>query len=163
MASRNDFTSKEWEVLGNTPDAVCMAMIAAQAGGAVAERNAFFEAWKISADQAFANNQLVLTLIRARDALGGDIAFESQRDEAFSSMEAGPTREAALLFCRSAGELLRAKGDAADFDAYHQWMLFLAHRIAQSSKTGGFLGFGGTAVSDAERDLMNDLTSALKG
>lgn len=163
MASRDDFSTKEWEVLGNTPDAVCLAMIAACGGSAVAERNAFFEAWKISADQAFGNNQLVLTLIRDRDALGGDIAFEAQRNETFSAMEAGPTREAALSFCRSAGELLRAKGDAADFDAYQQWLLFLAHRIAASSKTGGFLGFGGQAVSDAERDLMNDITAALKG
>lgn len=163
MATRNDFTSKEWEVLANAPDAVCLAMIAAQAGGAAAERNAFFEAWKISSDQAFADNQLVLTLIRGRDMVGEDIAFEAQREEAYSAMEAGPAREAALTFCRSAGELLRAKGESADFDAYHQWLLFLAHRIAQSSKTGGLLGFGGTAITDAERDLMNDITSALKG
>ncbi len=163
MATRNSFTSQEWDVLAKTPDAVCLAMIAAQAGGAVEERNAFFEAWKISADQVFADNQLVLTLIRERDALGGDIAFEAQRSETFSALDAGVTREAAMQFCRSAGELLRAKVGAADFDAYHQWLLFLAHRIAQSSKTGSFLGFGGQAVADAERDLMNDITTALKG
>lgn len=163
MATRDDFTSKEWEVLAKTPDAVCLAMIAACGGSAVKERDAFFEAWKISADQAFGNNQLVLTIIRGRDMVGEDIAFEAQRDEAFSALETSPARDAGLSFCRSAGELLRSKGDSADFDAYHQWLLFLTHRIAQSSKTGGFLGFGGTAVSDAERDLMNDITAALKG
>lgn len=163
MATRDDFTSKEWEVLAKTPDAVCLAMIAACAGSAVKERDAFFEAWKISGDQAFANNQLVLTLIRGRDMVGEDIAFEAQRDEGYSAMDAGPTHDAAKAFCRSAGELLRAKADGADFDAYQQWLLFLAHRIAASSKTGGFLGFGGVAVSDAERDLMNDITAALKG
>lgn len=150
-------------MLAQTPDAVCLAMIAACGGSAVKERNAFFEAWKISGDQAFANNQLVLTLIRGRDMVGEDIAFEAQRDEAFSALESSPVRDAALAFCRSAGELLRAKGDASDFDAYQQWLLFLAHRIAASSKTGGFLGFGGQAISDAERDLMSDITSALKG
>lgn len=98
MATRNSFTSQEWEILAKTPDAICLAMIAAQAGGAVEERNAFFEAWKISADQSFADNQLVLTLIRERDALGGDIAFEAQRSESFSALEAGATREAAMQF-----------------------------------------------------------------
>jgi hypothetical protein len=163
MATRDDFTSKEWEVLAKTPDAVCLAMIAAQEGGAVAERNAFFEAWKVSSDQPFSDNQLVLTLIRGRDALGGDIAFEAQRDEGYSSMDAGPTRETALAYCRSAGDLLRGKGATDDFDAYRQWLLFIAEHIAQSSKTGGFLGIGGQAIAPAEQDLMNDVVAALKG
>lgn len=163
MASRDSFTSKEWDVLANTPDAVCLAMIAAQEGGAVEERNAFFEAWKVSEEQPFSDNQLVLTLIRGRDAAGEDLAFEASTSEGFSSMEAGPTRAAALEYCRSAGQLLRAKGTTDDFDAYHQWLLFIAEFIAQSAKTGGFLGIGGKAISDSERDVMNDVTAALKG
>lgn len=163
MATRDSFTSKEWDVLAKTPDAVCLAMIAAQEGGAVEERNAFFEAWKASSEQPFSDNQLVLTLIRGRDAAGEDIAFEAQYEEAFSDMEASPTREAALAYCRSAGQLLRGKGDTDDFDAYRQWLLFIAEHIAQSSKTGGFLGIGGKAVTDSEQDLMNDIVAALKG
>jgi hypothetical protein len=138
-------------------------MIAAQPGGTVAERDAFFEAWKVSSDQPFADNQLVLTLIRGRDAAGEDIAFEAQYEEAFSEMAPGPTREAALAYCRSAGQLLRAKGTTDDVDAFRQWVLFIAEHIAQSSKTGGFLGIGGKAIAPAEQDLMNDIVAALKG
>lgn len=163
MASRDSFTSKEWDVLATTPDAVCFAMIAAQEGGAVQERQAFFDAWEASGGQPFSDNQLVLTIIRNRDPDGEEIAFESQYTEAFSSMEAGPTREAALAYCRSAGQLLRAKGTTEDFDAYQQWLLYIAEHVASSSKSGGFLGFGGKAISDSERDLMNDCVAALKG
>jgi len=163
MATRDSFSSKEWDVLAQTPDAVCMAMIAAQEGGTVEERNAFFKAWDASADQPFSDNQLVLTLIRSRDAGSEELAFMASADESYSSMQAGATREAALAWCRSAGELLRTKGTTEDFDAYRQWLLFIAEHIAQSSKTGGFLGIGGKAISNSEQDLMNDIAAALKG
>ncbi len=163
MATRDSFTTKEWDVLANAPDAVCLAMIAAQEGGAIEERQSFFDAWEASSDQPFGDNQLVLTILRTRDPKSDEMAFLAQRDEAFSSMEAGPTREAALAYCRSAGQMLRDKGTTADLDAYRQWLLFIAEHIAQSSKSGGFLGIGGKAISTSEQDLLNDIAAALKG
>jgi len=42
-----------------------------------------------------------------------------------------------------------------------QFLYDTARKAAEASKEGGFLGFGGTAVSDIERQALADLASAL--
>ena len=46
--------------------------------------------------------------------------------------------------------------------AYKGWLLKIASSVSEASKEGGFLGFGGVAVSDAERATLAELTAALE-
>lgn len=52
----------------------------------------------------------------------------------------------------------KAPGDA---DAYREWVFTAAQKAAAAAKEGGFLGIGGTAVSDAEKTALGELQSAL--
>lgn len=39
----------------------------------------------------------------------------------------------------------------------------VGEKVAAAAKEGGFLGFGGTRVSEQERSALQDLTSTLQG
>jgi len=49
-----------------------------------------------------------------------------------------------------------------DAQAFKMWLNGIAERVAAASKEGGFLGFGGVAVSDAEKATLAEVSGALK-
>ena len=58
------------------------------------------------------------------------------------------------------GQILDAKApdDAATFKA---WLKHVAEKVAEASSEGGFLGFGGVTVTDAEKASIADVAKAL--
>jgi hypothetical protein len=59
------------------------------------------------------------------------------------------------------GALVDAKApdDAAAFKA---WLRGISQRVAEAAKEGGFLGFGGVQVSDAEQKALAEISAALR-
>ena len=53
----------------------------------------------------------------------------------------------------------KAPGEAA---AVKAWLRQVSHNVAEASKEGGFLGFGGVTVSDAEKATLSEIDAALK-
>jgi hypothetical protein len=53
----------------------------------------------------------------------------------------------------------KAKPDEAQ--AFKQWLVSVSQKVAEAAKEGGFLGFGGTRVSEQETSALRDLTAAL--
>ena len=49
----------------------------------------------------------------------------------------------------------------SDAAAYKAWLLQIANNVAEASKEGGFLGFGGVDVSDAEKATLTEIAAAL--
>ena len=60
-----------------------------------------------------------------------------------------------------AARILDAKApeDAAVFKA---WLEGVAHKVSEAASEGGFLGFGGVKVSDAEKASISDVSRALQ-
>lgn len=50
----------------------------------------------------------------------------------------------------------------ADGPAYRQWLVACAEKTAQAAKEGGFLGMGGTHVTDRESATIDRIRSALE-
>jgi hypothetical protein len=53
---------------------------------------------------------------------------------------------------------LKAPNDAA---AFKTWLRHVAQEAAEAGTEGGFLGFGGVAVSDAEKAVLTEISAAL--
>jgi hypothetical protein len=53
---------------------------------------------------------------------------------------------------------VKAPGDAAAFKA---WLCSISRTVAEAATEGGFLGFGGVRVSDAEAATLGDIANAL--
>jgi hypothetical protein len=58
--------------------------------------------------------------------------------------------------------MLSGKADAEEIDAYRKLLYGLAERVANASREGGFLGFGGKAVSAAEQSYLDDLQNTIQ-
>jgi hypothetical protein len=52
----------------------------------------------------------------------------------------------------------KAPEDAASFKA---WLQQVAQKAAEAGNEGGFMGFGGVAVSDAEKATLSEIATAL--
>ena len=62
---------------------------------------------------------------------------------------------------RQAAAIVDAKAPA-DAAGFKSWLLQISQSVAEAAKEGGFLGFGGTPVSDAEKATLAELSGALK-
>lgn len=156
MASRDDFTTAEWQILINAPETVGLAVLAADPAGAIEERTTMFQAWRQSASQPFAENQLVLSLIRSRDAWGEEMRLRASREETLSALPADETKAQAIEQCRQAIALLEKKGTPDDRQSYARWIIYLAEQVA------GAVASGGQRVSPEERAVINEAAAALK-
>ena len=61
---------------------------------------------------------------------------------------------------RAVAALLDSKAPQ-DSEAFKNWLQELALKAAEAAKEGGFLGFGGVAVSDAEKATLAQISDAL--
>jgi hypothetical protein len=58
--------------------------------------------------------------------------------------------------------VLGAKASPDEVSQYRQWLYAIAEKVAKAAKEGGFLGFGGTQVSEGEQKFLNELQTALQ-
>ncbi|MGH2893999.1 MAG: hypothetical protein ACRDPM_12150, partial [Solirubrobacteraceae bacterium] len=62
---------------------------------------------------------------------------------------------------RKAMSILQSMATDADADAYKTFVMTVAQAVAGAHKEGGFLGIGGTRVSDAENQALDEISHAL--
>ena len=72
----------------------------------------------------------------------------------------GAARTALLDGCKQAAAAVAQKSPA-EAEEYKRWLVSLAQKTAEAAKEGGFLGIGGTRVSEAESTAVTELASAL--
>src|SRR5688572_10340960 len=100
-------------------------------------------------------------------AIAEDFATTEGRSAAQSALQsrmmgksASGLKDAALAELRAVSEIVDAKApdDAAGFKA---WLQDVAQKAAEAGTEGGFLGFGGVAVSDTEKATLAEIAAAL--
>ena len=74
-----------------------------------------------------------------------------------------PAQMASLTLedARAVARLLDSRVDPAQAAQYRAWALSVAEKVAMAATEGGFLGFGGTRLSEAEQALIAQLREAL--
>jgi len=158
MANKTDFTSTEWSTLLKAPGWASIAVVAASPSGPFGVLKEMFAAGKVLADPTAASqNPLV-------GALVADLRTSEGRQQAQPKEVSGKTpdevRALAVTELKQVASLLDAKA-GADADGFKRWLVTLSERVAQAATEGGFLGFGGTRVSDKEESALADIRSAL--
>jgi hypothetical protein len=74
----------------------------------------------------------------------------------------GAIKNGALDLCRRVASVLQTKVSAEEADGYKRWLLGVGQRVAEASKEGGVLGFGGVLVSESEADALSEIAAALE-
>ena len=71
-------------------------------------------------------------------------------------------KSAVLDYIRDAANLVSQKASPEEARAYKQMIISVAEKAAKASKEGGFLGFGGVRVSNAEQSFINEVKAVLQ-
>jgi hypothetical protein len=162
MADKASFTAEEWKKLVESPMLASMAVTAAEPSGLWGLLKESFAASGVLArakTEAGANQLVKAVVAEFETAEGRGIARDglqarlkgSKPEQASSNATEGLRQVAALLDAK-------APADAA---AFKSWLQSIAQHVAEASKEGGFLGFGGVQVSDAEKATLGQIASAL--
>lgn len=67
-----------------------------------------------------------------------------------------------LTDCEKALDIIKTKETQKDTDEYKSWLLDISLKVANESKEGSFLGFGGERFSQEEKRLYKKLELILK-
>ena len=160
MTTKADFSEDEWATLVRSP-------MVAGAGLTIADPGGPIEVLKeTSAVVKFATG----ASSEHRDDLVGEIARDvrglaEQRINPmgdFKPRGAMAGKEIVDEISR-ANEIVSAKATAEEKEAFRAWIMECAQRAADAAKEGGFMGFRAERVSEGEKDMLEQLRSALGG
>ena len=162
MANKASFTPDEWVLLLESPMMAGMAVSAAEPSGLFGMLKESFATGKllVQAKSDASANELVKAVAADYETAEGRKAASEGLKAKLGGGQPGDIKAKALDALRQVTALLAAKapGDAA---AYKAWLAHISQNVAEASKEGGFLGFGGVQVSDAEKATLAEISAAL--
>ena len=145
MTSKADLQPQEWDTVLMGPPSAGMVVITASRGGTFRETFALSKAYA-DARKQHGESELLDELVAAKPEI--DHTRYHSPDE---------VRSAGLQHLRDAVGVLESKATPAELDDYRQFVLGLAHRVAEAHREDG------VAVSPPEQQAIDDITAALAG
>jgi len=161
MAKQDTFTAEEWTLLRLAPSLVAGGMSAADPSGIFASIKEAAAGASGMAEAFKANSTLELFSSLAADrSIPGMPDPKSMLGEGTREQQMANFKAAVLERVKAAVGLVASKASPAEADAYRNMLAGIARKAAEASKEGGFLGFGGVRVSDAEHAFITEVTQA---
>ena len=162
MASKKDFSPVEWKRLLQAPLLAGFAVSAADPSSFIGTlQEAFASASELAKAKAGEKGELV-------KAVADEILSSSGRAEAREGVRSvvqgaklDEIKDRALAALKETAATVRAKAPE-DAAAFNGWLDEIARTVAEAGTEGGFLGFGGVKVSDAEQATLAEISGVLK-
>jgi hypothetical protein len=158
MATKADFTADEWKQIQRAPFMAGLAVVAASPSGPFGVVKEMFAVGKMLAEVKTqgSSNDLVKALVADLET--------GARDQSAPAELQGKTpdqvRSFAVESCRQAAALIEKKAKPDEAQGFKQWLVSAAQKVGEAAKEGGFLGFGGTQVSEQEAATIKELSTA---
>lgn len=150
MTRRADFNAEEWATVVDGPIYAALRVIAASHGGRLRESLAMGRAYQ-DARVHHGNSEFLDDLVKSPPAIDADEVRHAQSNIA----------DVATQRLRDATGIVGAKASPAETDSYKTFVMTVAQAVASAHKEGGFLGIGGTQVTDAENQALDEISTAL--
>jgi len=154
MATEKDFTADEWKGIAAAPLMAGLVVTMADVSGPIGVAKEAIAVSKAIGESASASSgELIRTLAEAfkKGARPEMPSVPKDREQA---------RTAFVTACKNAVATVAAKAPG-EVQEFRTWLMTIAQRAAEAAKEGGFLGFGGTLVSDEEENALSRLGSEL--
>jgi hypothetical protein len=156
MSGKADFSVDEWDLLRTSPLMASVLVVAASPSGPIG----------IVQESAAAGRMIIEAAGTAQTPLLKELAGDLQARMSIPKPPAGATpaqiQEASAEILRRTSDLLAKKATPEETAEFKQWLVKVAQATAEASKEGGFLGFGGTLVSDQEKAALVAVNAALR-
>lgn len=162
MADKSSFSSDEWKLLLESVMMAGMAVTAAEPSGLWGLLKESFASGKALAKVKLSDggNPLIRAVVADFDTSEGRSAARDGLKAKLAGANGAEIKNRCIETLGQVGALLDAKapGDAAAFKA---WLQQISQGVAEAATEGGFAGFGGTLVSDAEKATLEEISNAL--
>ena len=150
MTSKAEFNAEEWDRVVQGPLYAGMRVIAADRGGTLRESLAIGRVYRDAREQQ-GESELLDELVKSQPTI----------DQQKAKEEAGDISTIATKHIQDAISVLGEKATPEEVDAYKRFVMTVAQAAASAHKEGGFLGIGGTEVSEAENAALDEISTTL--
>ena len=163
MTTQASFTTEEWTFLRILPPLVAGSVSAADPSGLFGSMKEAMAGMKKMLESLQKGTKIELLTVMLADRGMPEmpdpkILFGAGiRDQRVANL-----KSAVLARIKDAADLLSRKATPEEVTAYKQMIMSVAETTASASKEGGFLGFGGVQVSNAEQSFLNEVKGALR-
>jgi hypothetical protein len=161
MSIKEQFSAQEWSTLLSAPMMAGNAVVAADPSGPIGlvkELGALAGTLAKAANESSGNALVQALLAEIKSA-----AEEGERPELPKpdARDIAGFKQQALEIVAEAVALVDAKVGADVARGYKEFILSMGQKAAEAAKEGGFLGFGGTLVSEDEQAMLSQLKTTL--
>jgi hypothetical protein len=150
MTRKADFNAEEWSKVVDGPLYAGMRVISAERGGTLRETVAMSRVYQ-EARARHGESELLDELISSPPSIDPERIRQAGGD-----LAAVTTQQ-----LRDAIAILETRATSAEVDDYKRFVMTVAQAAAGAHKEGGFLGIGGTPISDAENQALDESSGAL--
>ena len=163
MVDKSSFSPEEWARIRDSVMMAGLAVSLAEPSGLIGmlqEGAASARALKeIKADDRASD--LFRAIAAEFDTAEGRAGLRADMSAMLKGKSPTEARRAAIDVLSQAVTILESR---APFEAagFKRWLHDVAVHVAEAAKEGGFLGFGGTPVSDAEKATIADIDRAIR-
>ena len=156
MSKQDDYTPEEWLSISSAPVMAGLLISLSDVSGPIGmTKEAIAVARAVTDSASSSSNELLGAIATSWKAQVTKPKLpDLPRDTPDSA------RNETLELCKKAADIVSQKSPG-EADEYKKWLVSLAKKAAEASKEGGFLGIGGTLVSDSEAAAIASLASAL--
>jgi len=161
MLTKNDFAAEDWNTLRDTPYLVGLATLLAEPSGLGTIKESIAIAMGIQENQA-SEIPLIRDLTSRAEMEAAQNSLRARFTGSQGELSKNVIQDLALKHARSSIAILGGKADPEEIDAYRKFLYRLAEKVANASREGGILGFGGKAVSAAEQSFLDDLQNTIQ-
>jgi hypothetical protein len=163
MTDKSNFTPEEWKLLLESVMMAGIAVTAAEPSGLWGLLKESFASGSalVSAKMDPGSNQLIKAIVADFETADGRNITRDGLQKELTGSKAGEIKAKCIETLRQAGAVVDAKAPA-DAAAFKGWLRQISQHVAEASTEGGFLGFGGVPVSEAEKATLNEVSSALR-
>jgi hypothetical protein len=146
VTSKADFNAEDWSTVVDGPLYAGLRVIAAHRGGTLRETMAMGRVYQEARAQQ-GTSPLLDELIKTPPAIDAEQVKAA----------GGDIGAVAADHLRRAMQVLESNATAEEADAYKTFVM----SVAQAHKEGGFLGIGGTRISETEDQALDEISAAL--
>jgi hypothetical protein len=162
MANKQSFTPEEWAKVAESVMLAGLAVTAADPSGLFGTLKESFASVStlMQAKSDAGASELIKALVADFETSEGRAALRDKLKERFKGAKPADITKHSIEALAEVGKIVDAKapGDAA---AFKEWLHGISVKVAEAAKEGGFLGFGGVQVSDAEKATVDQVGKAL--
>lgn len=169
VLTRESFSDNEWALLVRTSSAVALAASFAEGDSMIGRMNELKAglAAGVEAAKAFPDNQAIAALAQAMQSVDKS---EAREEAAEADAEAGAVQgerrgetsaATSIDLATQSMAIMQERGDLTEAVEFKYWLFTIAEQVALASKSGGVLGFGGTALSESENAYLDQLAAAI--